>query len=240
LLKDHRPYYIKRFYNKFQKMYARYFLAPQFEVFGRGLVFMKPWHVEIFGGPVSLGDYSNVIATPDKKVRLTVWPAWKSSGRIEIGRCCLICPGTRIMAATSVTMGDGCMTAQHVSISDSDWHDLYDRSQPVGVTQAVRIGNNVWLGENAVICKGVTIGDNAVIGAGSIVVKDIPANAIAAGNPATVIKYLDPDKPIRTRMEWLANPAKLAEEFEEIDRDMMKGNTMIGWFRSLLFPRKGD
>jgi len=79
-----------------------------------------------------------------------------------------------------------------------------------------------------------------VIGAGSIVVKDIPANAIAAGNPATVIKYLDPEKPIRTRMEWLANPAKLAEEFEEIDRDMMKGNTLAGWFRSMLFPRKGD
>lgn len=240
MLKDHRPYYIKRFYNKLQKMYARYYLAPQFEVFGRGLVFMKPWQVEVFGGPVSLGDYSNIIATPDKKVRFTVWPAWKSSGKIEIGRCCLICPGTRIMAATSVTMGDGCMTAQNVSISDSDWHDLYDRSLPVGNTQAVRIGNNVWLGENAIICKGVTIGDNAIIGAGSIVIKDIPANAIAAGNPATVIKYLDPAKPIKTRMEWLADPARLAGEFEKIDRDMMKGNTLTGWFRSLLFPRRGD
>ena len=66
----------------------------------------------------------------------------------------------------------------------------------------------------------MTIGDNAVIGAGSIVVKDIPANAIAAGNPATVIKYLDPDKPIKTRTQWLADPAKLAADFEIIDRSI--------------------
>jgi carbonic anhydrase/acetyltransferase-like protein (isoleucine patch superfamily) len=86
----------------------------------------------------------------------------------------------------------------------------------------------------------VTIGDNAIIGAGSIVVKDIPTNAIAAGNPAVVIKYLDPSKPLKARMEWLSDPAKLAGEFEMIDRDMMKGNTLAGWFRSLLLPRRGD
>jgi serine acetyltransferase len=137
-------------------------------------------------------------------------------------------------------MGDSCMTAQNVSISDSDWHDLYDRSLPVGNTKEVIIGNNVWIGDSAIVCKGVTIGDNAVIGAGSIVVKDIPANAIAAGNPATVIKYLDPDKPMKTRMDWLSNPAKLAGDFELIDRALMKGNTIAGWFRSLLFPRQGD
>ena len=238
--KDYRPYYVKRFYNKFQKWYARYFLAPQFDYFGRGLVFMKPWHVEIFGGPVFLGDCSTIIATPDRKVRFTVWPVWKGSGKIEIGRCCLICPGTRIMAATAVTLGDGCMTAQNVSISDSDWHDLYDRSLPVGNTQAVRICNNVWIGDSAIIGKGVTIGDNAIIGAGSIVVKNIPANAIAAGNPAMVIKYLDPDKPLKTRTQWLSDPAKLARDFEILDRTLMKGNTLAGWFRSLFFPRRGD
>jgi acetyltransferase-like isoleucine patch superfamily enzyme len=240
LRKDHRPYYIKRLYNKYQKWYAQYFLAHQFEYFGRGLVFMKPRHVEVFGGPVFLGDYSTVIATPDRKVRFAVWPVWMGAGKIEIGKCCLICPGTRIMSATSITMGDGCMTAQNVSISDADWHDIYDRSMPIGKTQAVTIGNNVWLGDSVIVGKGVTIGDNAVIGAGSIVVKDIPANAIAVGNPATVIKYLDPDKPLKTRTDWLSNPAKLASDFEIIDRSLMKGNTIAGWFRSLLFPRKGD
>ncbi|MFZ2398500.1 MAG: acyltransferase [Smithella sp.] len=231
---------MKKFYNKYQKWYAQFFLAHQFEYFGRGIVFMKPQHVEVFGGPVYLGDYSTIIATPDRKVRFAVWPVWQGQGKIEIGKCCLICPGTRIMSATSITMGDGCMTAQNVSISDADWHDIYDRSMPIGKTQAVTIGNNVWLGDSVIVGKGVTIGDNAVIGAGSIVVKDIPANAIAVGNPATVIKYLDPDKPIKTRTDWLSNPAKLAKDFEIIDRSLMKGNTIAGWFRSLLFPCKGD
>lgn len=238
--KDHRPYYVKRLYNKYQKWYAKYFLAPQFDYFGQGLVFMKPWHVEIFGGPVSLGDYTTVIATPDRKVRFTVWPVWMGKGKIEIGKYSLICPGTRIMSATSVTMGDGCMTAQCVSIGDADWHGIYDRSMPVGQTEPVTIGHNVWIGDSAIVCKGVTIGDHAIIGAGSIVVKDIPANAIAAGNPATVIKYLDPDKPMKTRKDWLSNPAQLARDFELIDRALMKGNTIAGWFRSLLFPRQGD
>lgn len=238
--KDHRPYYLKRFYNKYQKWYADYFLAPQFEYFGRGLVFMKPQHVEVFGGPVYLGDYSTVIATPDRKVRFAVWPVWLGKGKIEVGKCCLICPGTRIMSATSITMGDGCMTAQNVSISDADWHDIYDRSMPIGKTKAVTIGNNVWLGDSVIVGKGVTIGDNAVIGAGSVVVKDIPANAIAAGNPATVIKYLDPGIPMKTRTDWLSNPAKLASDFELIDRALMKGNSLAGWLRSLLFPRRGD
>jgi acetyltransferase-like isoleucine patch superfamily enzyme len=238
--KDHRPYYVKRLYNKFQKWYAYYFLAPQCEYFGQGLHFMKPWQVEIFGGPVSIGDYTTVIATPDKKVRFTIWSKDKYSGKIDIGKCCLVCPGTRIMSATEITIGDGCMMAQSVTITDSDWHDMYDRSLSIGNTEAVKIGNNVWIGDSAIISKGVTIGDNAIIGAGAIVVKDIPANAIAGGNPAVVIKYLDTEKPMKSRTEWLADPVKLAQDFATIDREMMAGNTMLGWFRSILFPRRGD
>ena len=58
---------------------------------------------------------------------------------------------------------------------------------------AVTIGDNVWLGGNAVILPGVTIGDNVVIGAGSVVTKDIPANVIAAGNPCRVIREITED-----------------------------------------------
>lgn len=50
------------------------------------------------------------------------------------------------------------------------------------------IGENCWIGENARICKGVTIGDNAIIAANSVVTKDVPANAVAAGNPAKIVK----------------------------------------------------
>lgn len=58
-------------------------------------------------------------------------------------------------------------------------------------TAPVHIGDNVWIGGNVTICPGVTIGENSVIGAGSVVIHDVPANSIAAGNPAKVIRQID-------------------------------------------------
>lgn len=55
----------------------------------------------------------------------------------------------------------------------------------------VKIGDNVWIGGNVTICPGVTIGENSVIGAGSVVLRDVPANCIAAGNPCRVIRKID-------------------------------------------------
>jgi maltose O-acetyltransferase len=52
------------------------------------------------------------------------------------------------------------------------------------------IGDNVWVGGGTIICPGVKIGDNVTIGAGSVVTKDIPDNAIAAGNPCKVIREI--------------------------------------------------
>ncbi len=57
------------------------------------------------------------------------------------------------------------------------------------VSAPIKIGDNVWIGANSVILKGVTIGNNAIIAAGSIVTKDVPANAIVGGCPAKVIRY---------------------------------------------------
>lgn len=54
----------------------------------------------------------------------------------------------------------------------------------------VTIGNNCWFGANVTVCPGVTIGDNVVLGAGSVVTKDIPANTVAAGVPAKVMKEI--------------------------------------------------
>ena len=54
----------------------------------------------------------------------------------------------------------------------------------------ITIGDNVWLGGNVVVTPGVTIGENTVIAAGSVVVKDIPANVVAAGNPCRVVRKI--------------------------------------------------
>ena len=103
--------------------------------------------------------------------------------------------GTSILARSkTVRIGKGTMVAANVVIMDSDFHAVWppeNRPQNPAENDAdVNIGENVWLGIKSIILKGVTIGDNSVIAAGSIVTKDIPANVLAGGSPARVIRKL--------------------------------------------------
>jgi acetyltransferase-like isoleucine patch superfamily enzyme len=104
--------------------------------------------------------------------------------------------GTSITAySKKIKIGEGAMIAPNVIIADSDFHVLWppeDRinKSPEDNDKDVAIGKNVWICTNSIILKGVNIGDNSIIGAGSVVTNDIPANCIAAGNPAKVIKIL--------------------------------------------------
>jgi acetyltransferase-like isoleucine patch superfamily enzyme len=91
-----------------------------------------------------------------------------------------------------IRIGSDCLFGAEVQIFDSDFHQL-DPARRVGgtpQTAAVEIGDNVFAGMGVKILKGVTIGSDSVIGAGSVVTKSIPAGAIAAGNPARVIREL--------------------------------------------------
>jgi galactoside O-acetyltransferase len=90
-----------------------------------------------------------------------------------------------------ITIGSGVLIAPNVTIS-STGHPVHYKLRPHGEMYSfeVVIKDNVWIGSNVVICPGVTIGENSVIGAGSIVLNDIPANCIAAGNPCKVIREI--------------------------------------------------
>ena len=112
---------------RIQEVYVNHFLRPHFEYLGKGFTFMRPWHVRVFGAPIRLGDYANVIASSDMKVALTVWSEEEDRGSIQIGDYCLICPGTRISSAQEIIIGNNCMFASNVYITDSDWHDTYNR-----------------------------------------------------------------------------------------------------------------
>ena len=237
--RDHRPYFVKKLYLTFERSYTRRYIRPQLASLGAGATFMKPWYVEIFGAPVSIGNYATVIATADSRVRLSVWHDAAGSGRIDIGDYVMLCPGTRISSAAEVSIGNGCMIAAKAYITDCDWHDVYDRLG-VGRARPVNIHANVWVGDSVIICKGVTIGKNSVIGAGAVVVNDIPANVIAAGNPARVVRQLDPAKRFNTREQWFADPAKLFSDIDQLDREMLKPNSVLHWLRYLLRPRNGE
>ncbi|CCK78336.1 acyltransferase [Desulfobacula toluolica] len=235
MIKDHRPYYIKKAWYRLLHLYVRYKLSPQLTSLGKHPFIVKPWHIEIFGGPVSIGDHITLLGCSDKKTRLTVWSDKKDIRGISIGNHVLISPGVRISAANHISIADSCMLASHVYITDSDWHGIYDRSMPPKETHSVMLEENVWVGDSAIICKGVTIGKNSIIGAGAVVTSNIPANVIAAGNPAAIVKSLDPDKPIITRKDRFSDASKMTIALESAEKEFLAGNTFFGWVRSLFW-----
>lgn len=107
-------------------------------------------------------------------------------------------PGLTVSVAERITVGSHCHLASNVSLYDNDTHPLDPEKraagEPVtaGEVHSVVIGDHVWIGEGSIVLKGVHIGDRAVIGAGSVVTRDISSGAVAAGNPARVIKLQEP------------------------------------------------
>lgn len=139
------------------------------------------------------------------------------------------------MAAESIVIGDACMIAHGVYISDADWHGIYDRAEPVGNTKPVVLEDNVWIGDSAIICKGVTIGENSIIGAGAVVTKNVPPNSVFAGNPAKLVKTLE-NKEFNTRANFLEDPIQLAKDFDSLDRYSLGDNTLLNWIKSIVMP----
>lgn len=94
-----------------------------------------------------------------------------------------------------ITIGDGCLIASKVFITDH-YHgeikssELRPAVKPLYSKGEVTIGKNVWIGDNVCIMPGVSIGDNCIIGAGSVITKSFPENTVIAGIPAKIIKYI--------------------------------------------------
>lgn len=240
MIRDHRPYAVKKARRNLENFYVRHFLRPHLDYLGPYYTIMSPWNVEVFGGPVRIGRCANIVAARDLKVRLAVWSEKEGRGGISIGDFCLICPGVRISSGVGVFIGDGTMLANSAYITDSDWHDLHNRIIAGTRPSPVIIEENVWIGDHAIVCKSVTIGRNSVVGAGSVVTTNVPENSVAVGNPARVVKRLDPEKEIVTRAEWFKDPAKLLRDVDLIDRQILRRNTYRGWLRHILFPSRGD
>ena len=119
-------------------------------------------------------------------------PAIRIGDRTFIGDACTF------SAARGITVGPDCLIASCVRVHDNDGHPVDAQRRLAGDRlkaadcAPVSIGRNVWIGAGAVILKGVTIGEHAVIGAGAVVTEPVPAGAIVAGNPARVVKTLEP------------------------------------------------
>jgi len=240
LRRDHRPYGLKRLHRALERWWADHFIRPQLDALGPYAKIMRPWHLKLHGPNITLGRCVHVVTAADRQVRLTTWEHADGVGRIDVGDYALLCPGVRIDSACRVTVGANSMIAAGAYLTDADWHDVYDRTRVIGAHGPIVLEDNVWIGDGAIVCKGVTVGANSVVGAGSVVTRDIPANTVAAGNPATVVRALDPERTLVRRESLLADPEDLDSRMDGLDRYLLRDNGWLGWLRTLVRPRRGD
>jgi acetyltransferase-like isoleucine patch superfamily enzyme len=101
--------------------------------------------------------------------------------------------GVYIHAQKNIEIGYNCVIASGVQIIDTNGHILLSLNRTEGrdLPEKIKIGNNVWIGINAIILKGTEIGDNSVVSAGSIVKGVFPNNSLIVGNPASIAKKIN-------------------------------------------------
>jgi acetyltransferase-like isoleucine patch superfamily enzyme len=163
----------------FHKVHFNYrVLGKSFYIYNKGEI--------ILGRSVSLNSYPN--GSSYRTALSTYFP----EAKIVIGDNCNI-NGTVIHSNELIQIGNKCMFGPGTIICDNDSHRV--SKDPVvrrtkAVSKPIIIGDNVWVGMNCMIMKGVNIGENAIVAAGSLVLHDVEANTVVGGNPAKFIKEL--------------------------------------------------
>jgi len=150
-------------------------------IIGKGkVVFEGNVNIGVYPSPMYFSSYAHIEAR-------------KSNSTIIFGDGCWINNNfCAISEGEGIFIGEKALIGSDVRIFDSDFHELSPDKRTGGTpkTAKVKIGNNVFIGSDVTILKGVVIGDNTVIANGSIVVKSIPSNVICGGVPAKVLKSL--------------------------------------------------
>lgn len=151
-------------------------------VFGRGCDLRAGLH--LFVGPNARLSFGEACVV-DRGMTI------ECQGELTVGDRTIFGHHCTLASRSALTIGPDCLIAELVSIRDHD-HRFDRLDVPVReqgeVVAPVRIGHNVWLGAKVTVLRGVSIGDNVIVGANAVVTRDLPANAVAVGIPARVIR----------------------------------------------------
>lgn len=113
------------------------------------------------------------------------------AGTLSIGHGTNVNGFAKILVGHAVTIGAGCTLSWDCQVLDNDFHPITVDGVERPATAPVVIEDHVWVGTGAIVLKGVTVGAGAVVAAGAVVTRDVPARAVAAGSPATVVGAVD-------------------------------------------------
>ncbi|SBT09334.1 putative acetyltransferase [Candidatus Propionivibrio aalborgensis] len=128
-------------------------------------------------------------------------------GTISVGDWCFVGPGTCIWSGASIKIGDRVMISHNVNIFDNLTHPLdparrhlhfrhiIEQGHPQDIDlgdRPVVIEDDAWIAASATILRGVRIGRGAIVGAAAVVTRDVPPMSVVAGNPARIVRHLDP------------------------------------------------
>ena len=170
-----------------------------------GVAWGKGWR--ILGMPVIQRHRESTITLGDR-LSLRSWPrsnplaprqpvvlaTRRAEAQLRVGAGCGF-TGTVLVAAEEIAIGDRVQVGANASIVDTDFHPLTPEGRArdfnAGAHAPIVIGDDVFIGMDSLVLKGVEIGPGSVVGAGSVVSRDVPPRTVVAGNPARVVRPLD-------------------------------------------------
>lgn len=135
-------------------------------------------------GRMTVGDHVRLVSTV-ATLELVAFPG----GHLEIGNNVFINYGSSLVATTLVRIGDDCLIGTHVTVMDSDFHQVADKSWQLK-GEPIVIEDRAWLGNRSMVLKGVRVGHDAVVAAGSVVTHDVEARTLVGGVPAKLIRRI--------------------------------------------------
>lgn len=196
------------------------------------IVLLKAVKSDISVGPRVYIAHGSMIIAPKVEIggftringRITI----KGAGSVAIGKYCAIGADVKIISGLHIS-NRACLQVRF-------YRRNFNENLLTVKKGGVRIGNDVWIGDSAIILSGVTVGDGAIIGAGAVVTKDVPPYTVACGVPASVIKNRFPDT-ISTQLlnikwwDWTEEKIKANREFFMLDMDKVSADVLLSYIK---------